>query len=164
LSLVREMNQFTRWTVLPMRGHGNVTGADQVVSWTTGYPFGVNLCRGYPRFNPGEYTSTDVFSRKEADAALVIAADPMANFSQPAREHLQSIKTIVLDPKLSKTAQIATVAFTTSAYGINTKGTVYRMDSVPIPLRPSVNSPYKSDEEILTAIGTRIRARQQADY
>ena len=57
-------------------------------------------------------------------------------------------------------AKIAAVAFTTATYGINTPGTVYRMDDVPIPLRPAFESPYKSDYEILKAIEQRIRQRQ----
>src|SRR5438132_7576829 len=44
-------NEFTRFYAKPMRGHGNVTGADNVVSWQTGYPFGVSLHRGYPRLD-----------------------------------------------------------------------------------------------------------------
>lgn len=160
LTLARDMNKHTRWVAKPMRGHGNVTGADNVVSWSTGYPFGINLGRGYPRFNPGEFTSTDVLSRGEADAALIIASDPMSNFCQAARDHLASIPSVVLDPKMSETARVATVAFTTSTYGINTPGTVYRMDDVPIPLRPAFESPYRSDLEILTAIKRTIRKRQ----
>ena len=107
LSLARDMNKYSRWTAKPMRGHGNVTGADNVVTWSTGYPFGVNLSRGYPRFNPGEFTTSDTLGRGEADAALIIASDPMSNFSQPARDHLAKIKSVVLDPKLSETAKIA---------------------------------------------------------
>lgn len=159
LSLARDLNKFTRFTAKPMRGHGNVTGADNVVSWQTGYPFGVNLNRGYPRFNPGEFTTTDTLARGEADAALIIASDPMSNFTQAARDHFVRIPSIVLDPKLSETARVATVAFTTSVYGINTGGTVYRMDDVPIPLRPAFPSPFPSDLEVLKAIETRVKAR-----
>ena len=157
LALARDMNQHTRFVAKPMRGHGNVTGADNVVTWSTGYPFGVNLGRGYPRFNPGEFTTSDLLARGEADAALIIASDPMSNFSQPARDHLEKIDSVVLDPKLSESAKVATVAFTTATYGINTPGTVYRMDDVPIPLRPAFESPYRSDYEILKAIERRIR-------
>ncbi|CAK8986069.1 Tungsten-containing formylmethanofuran dehydrogenase 2 subunit B (Tungsten-containing formylmethanofuran dehydrogenase II subunit B) [Durusdinium trenchii] len=162
LALARDMNQHSRWVAKPMRGHGNVTGADNVVSWSTGYPFGVHLGRGYPRFNPGEFTTTDLLARGEADAALIIASDPMSNFCQAARDHLATIPSVVLDPKLSETAKVATVAFTTATYGINVPGTVYRMDDVPIPLRPAFESPYKSDFEILKAIEKRIRDRQLA--
>ena len=138
LALTRDMNKYTRFVCKPNRGHGNVSGADNVVAWRTGYPFGVNLARGYPRFNPGEYTAADVLARGEADAALIVASDPLANFSQPAREHLARIPYVALDPKETPTTRGAAVAFTVAAYGINVPGTVYRMDDVPIPLaRPS---------------------------
>lgn len=157
LALARDLNQFTKFYIKPMRGHGNVTGADNVVTWQTGYPFGVNLARGYPRFNPGEYTTADLLARGEADAALIVASDPLANFSQPAREHLLRIPYIALDPKETPTTRHATVAFTTAPYGISVAGTVYRMDDVPIPLRPALPSPYPSDEEVLRRIERRIR-------
>ncbi len=159
LALARDLNKYTRFTAKPMRGHGNVTGADNVVSWSTGYPFGVNLGRGYPRFNPGEFTTADLLARGEVDAAMIIASDPMSNFSQPAREHLAKIPVITLDPKETATTRIARVAFTTSTYGIHTAGTVYRMDDVPIPLRPALQSRYRSDYEILKALESRIRKR-----
>lgn len=160
LALARDLNQYTRFYAKPMRGHGNVTGADNVVSWSTGYPFGVSLGRGYPRFNPGEFTTADTLARGEADAAMIIASDPMGNFSQPAREHLSKIPYIALDPKETATTRHAAVAFTTATYGINTGGTVYRMDDVPIPLRPAFDSPYPPDEVVLKAIEKRVREIQ----
>ncbi|MGE0607166.1 MAG: formylmethanofuran dehydrogenase subunit B [Pirellulales bacterium] len=157
LALTRDMNAHTRFVCKPMRGHGNVTGADNVVAWQTGYPFGVNMCRGYPRFNPGEYTTSDTLARREADAAMIIASDPMANFSQPAREHLKSIPYIAFDPKETPTTRHATVVFHTATYGINVPGTVYRMDDVPIPLRPAFDSPHPSDFEVLKKLERRVR-------
>jgi len=157
LALTRDMNRYTRFVCKPNRGHGNVTGADNVVSWRTGFPFGVNLARGYPRFNPGEYTAADVLARREADAALILASDPMANFSQPARDHLKSIPYIALDPKETPTTRHAAVAFTVATYGINVAGTVYRMDDVPIPLRPAFASPFPTDQQILEGIEKLVR-------
>ena len=158
LALATDLNEYTHFVAKPVRGHGNVTGADNVLSWQTGFPFGVNFSRGYPRFNPGEFTTVDLLARGEADAALIIASDPASNFPRAAVEHLGRIPVISLDPKLTHTAQLARVAFTTSTYGINTAGTVYRMDDVPITLRPAFESPYPSDEEILTALKTRLQA------
>jgi formylmethanofuran dehydrogenase subunit B len=159
LALTRDMNAYTRFVVKPNRGHGNVTGGDNVVAWRTGYPFAVNHARGYPRFNPGEYTTTDTLSRGEADAALIIAADPMINLPQAARTHLAAIPYIALDPKETPTSRAASVAFTVATYGINTGGTVYRMDDVPIPLRPAFPSPFPSDLTVLQNIEQRIKER-----
>jgi formylmethanofuran dehydrogenase subunit B len=157
LALATDLNEFTHWVAKPVRGHGNVTGADNVVSWQTGFPFGVNFARGYPRFNPGEFTTVDVLARGDADAALIIASDPASNFPKAAIEHMKRIPVITLDPKATHTSQLARVAFTTATYGINVAGTVYRMDDVPITLRPAFDSPYPSDEQILTAIRDRVR-------
>ncbi|MGH8752452.1 MAG: formylmethanofuran dehydrogenase subunit B [Burkholderiales bacterium] len=157
LALATDLNEYTHFVAKPVRGHGNVTGADNVVSWQTGFPFGVNLGRGYPRFNPGEFTSADLLGRGEADAALIIAADPAANFPQGAIEHLRRIPVIVLDPKTTHTSKLARVAITTATYGINVPGTVYRMDDVAISLRAALPSPYPSDEEVLTRIKERVR-------
>jgi formylmethanofuran dehydrogenase subunit B len=159
LALATDLNEFTHFVAKPVRGHGNVTGADNVVSWQTGYPFGVNFSRGYPRFNPGEFTTVDTLSRGDADAALVIATDPGSNFPRRAVEHLRSIPVISLDTKHTATTELAKVSFTTSTYGINTTGTVYRMDDVPIKLRPAFESSYPSDQEVLQAIHKRLQER-----
>ena len=156
LALATDLNEFTHFVAKPVRGHGNVTGADNVVSWQTGYPFGVNFSLGYPRFNPGEFTTVDTLSRGDADAALIIASDPASNFPQASIEHLHRIPVISLDPKVTETSKLAHVAFSTATYGINTGGTVYRMDDVPITLRPAFDSPFPTDEEILTAIRKRV--------
>ena len=88
---------------------------------------------------------------------MIIASDPMANFSQPAREHLKSIPYIALDPKETPTTRHAAVAFNVATYGINVPGTVYRMDDVPIPLRPAFESPFPSDLEVLRGIEKEVR-------
>ena len=90
LNIAAEMNAFTKFVCMPMRGHGNVTGADVVLRWTTGYPFGINLSRGYPRFNPGEFSTVDVLVRGDNDATFVLGADPGATMPQPAIEHLEA--------------------------------------------------------------------------
>jgi formylmethanofuran dehydrogenase subunit B len=159
LTLVAELNAFTKFVAMPMRGHGNVTGADMVIRWTTGYPFGVNLSRGYPRFNPGEFSTVDLLVRGDNDAALILGADPGATMPQPAIEHLRRIPTIVLDPKVTHTSRLARVHITTAATGISAGGTVYRMDEVPLPLRPALSSPYPTDEEVLRKIRQAAAAK-----
>lgn len=155
-ALAADLNRYTRFLAMPLRGHGNVTGADTVLAWQTGYPFAVNFSRGYPRFGPGEFTAVDLLVRGEADAALILSSDPGANFPAPAREHLARIPVIVLDPKVNETSRIARVHITTAPYGISVAGTVYRMDEIPLPLRPALPSPYPSDEEVLRRLGDRL--------
>jgi len=159
LSLVRDLNRFTKFTVMPMRGHFNVTGADAILTWETGYPYAVNFGRGYPQYGPGEFTAVDLLARREVDAALILASDPMAHFPRKAASYLREIPTIAIDPHRSMTTEIARVVIPTAAAGISAEGTAYRMDGVPIRLRKVVDSPYPSDEEVLGEIVERIRAR-----
>src|SRR4029453_9332101 len=147
LNIAAEMNAFTKFVCMPMRGHGNVTGADVVLRWTTGYPFGVNLSRGYPRFNPGEFSTVDLLVRGDNDAALILGADPGATMPQPGIEHPRRIPPIGLDPKVTHTSRLARVHITTAVTGISAPGTAYRMDEIPLPLRPALKSPYPTDEE-----------------
>lgn len=155
--LIRDLNSITKFALIPMRGHGNVTGVDNVLAWQTGYPFGVNFSRGYPRFNPGEFTMVDVFSRGEADAVLVIAADPIASLPQSVRRRLSEVPIIALDTHESETTRVARVAFTTATAGIGAPGTAYRMDNIALYMPRVLPSPYPSDEEILGELLTRAK-------
>ncbi len=159
LTLAAELNAFTKFVAMPMRGHGNVTGGSVINRWTTGYPFGVSLSRGYPRFNPGEFSTIDLLIRGDCDAALVLGADPGATMPQPAIDHLARIPTVVLDPKVTHTSRLARVHITTAATGVSAPGTVYRMDEVPLPLRPALQGPYPTDEEVLKRIIAAVRKR-----
>jgi formylmethanofuran dehydrogenase subunit B len=159
LTLGVEMNEYTRFVSMPLRGHGNVTGADAVTSWLTGYPFGVDFSRGYPRYNPGEYTTIDLLTRGEVDAVLVLAADPGATMPKPAIDHMARVPTIVLDPKVTHTSRLARVHITTAVTGISAPGTVYRMDEVPLHVRPALQSPYPTDEEVMRLILEAVAVR-----
>jgi len=151
-TLVSELNQYTRFSVMPMRGHGNVAGADQVLSWTTGYPFAVSFARGYPQFSPGEFSAVDMLVRQATDAALIIASDPGAHFPRAAAQYLSEIPTIVLDHAESVTASHAQVVFPTAVYGVDASGTAYRMDNIPIPLHKVIETERVTDEDVLQRI------------
>jgi formylmethanofuran dehydrogenase subunit B len=152
LTLAAEMNAFTKFVAMPMRGHGNVTGADVIMRWQTGYPFGISFNRGYPRYNPGEFSTVDVLVRGDTDCAFIIGADPGATMPRPAIDHLAKVPTIVLDPHVTHTSKLARVHITTAPAGISAPGTAYRMDEIPLPLRPALKSPYPSDEEVVRRI------------
>ena len=159
LSLARDLNQRTKFAIMPMRGHFNVSGADTVFTWQTGYPYAVDFSRGYPRYNPGETSAVDVLLRKESDAALIVASDPVSNLPREAAEHLAKNPLIVIDPHLNATGLMADVVFPSTFVGIEAEGTAYRMDHVPLPLKKVVNPPkgLLSDEQILSRILLRIR-------
>lgn len=160
LRLVRDMNDHTRFVCRSVRQRGNVTGADKVVTWQTGYPFCVNLSRGYPRYNAQEYTTAATLARREADVALIVGNDPMPGFSAESHAHLRSVPSITLSADESPITRQATVNFATARFGLAAGGTVYRMDEVPLPLRPALASRYPTDAEVLSLLEQEIRRLQ----
>ena len=156
LTLVAELNQFTRFHALANRGHGNVNGSNQILAWQTGYPLAVNFSRGYPRYNPGEYSVIDMLMRREVDAALIVATDPGAHLPQAAVQYLKSIPTVFLEPHENTTAAWATVVIPVAPVGVGAAGTFYRMDNVSLRLDKLIDFPCPSDEEVLRSIKERI--------
>jgi formylmethanofuran dehydrogenase subunit B len=156
LELVTDLNDVTRFYVRRLRGSGDVTGADSVLAWQTGYPFSVNLSRGFPRYNPGEFSANDMLERGEPDVCLFVGSGGARRFTPRAMRYLAQIPTIVLDPPQADPPFHPTVHFTTSIYGIHHPGTAYRMDEIPIPLRAALRARHPTDEHILRAIETAL--------
>ena len=139
-----------------MRVSGDVAGADSVLAWQTGYPFSVNLGRGYPRYNPGEFSGHDMLLRGDVDACLLVGSQGVRRFTPEATAALGRIPTVVLDGPMVDSSLAATVCFTTAVYGFHRPGVVYRMDEVPIPLRMVTPSDYPSDAEVLKEVLERL--------
>ena len=152
LRLVTDLNAYTRFHARRMRLHGDVTGADCVLCWQTGYPFSVNLGRGYPRYNPGEFSANGLLERGEVDLCLLVGGEAVPKMSPAARRHLETIPTILLDYPTVPVHLEPQVQFTTAVYGVHLPGVVYRMDEVPIPLRQILPASYPSDAEVLQRI------------
>ena len=157
ISLVDELNAHTKFTLMPMRGHYNVTGSGHTFAWLTGYPFAVDFSRGYAWYNPGETAANDVLLRGEVDAMMAIAADPGAHFPGESLRHMAKIPLIQIDPYPNPTTELADVVIPSAISGVEVAGTAYRMDGVPIRTRKIVDTDYLSDEEILERILTRVR-------
>jgi formylmethanofuran dehydrogenase subunit B len=142
-----------------MRGHFNVTGANKTSTWQTGYPFAVDFSRGYPRYQPGEYTAVDMLSRGDVDAMLNVAADPVAHFPREALATLSRIPIVNLDPKKNMTSLIASVNIPTALSGIECDGAAVRMDGLPLYLRQAIE-PQEGvlpDRDVLRMLLTEIK-------
>lgn len=160
LRLVTDLNAHTRFVARRMRVPGDVAGADTVLCWQTGFPFSVSFSRGYPRYNPGEYTADCLLERKEVDAVVLVGSEGVSKLTLQAQAHLSQVPTIVLDYPSEDSTAAADVRFTTAIYGIHRHGTAYRMDEVPIPLRQLIDSPLPADHEVLDAIMNSVASRK----
>jgi formylmethanofuran dehydrogenase subunit B len=160
LRLVTDLNAYTRFHCKRMRVYGDVAGADSVLCWQTGYPFSVNLARGYPRYNPGEYSAGGLLSRGEVDACLLVGSEGLATLPVEAVEQLRRLPVIALDYPGVESIVPPTVRFTTAIYGLHLPGTAYRMDEVPIPLRAVLPARYPTDGDVLRRLAAALGDKQ----
>ncbi|MDD3933268.1 MAG: formylmethanofuran dehydrogenase subunit B [Methanoculleus sp.] len=149
IELVSELSRHTKFTISAMRGHYNVYGSNEVNTWMTGYPFGIDFSRGIAFYNPGETTAVDILARKECDAALIVGSDPAAHFPRRCLEHLAEIPVVQLDPYPNATTAFCNVQIPVAVTGIDAVGTAYRMDGVPIRTRRVLSTDYPSDRDVL---------------
>ena len=161
ICLVRELNDHTKFLLEPMRGHYNVTGANQVFTWNTGYAYSIDFSRGYPRYNPGEFSSVDLLIRNEVDSSLIVASDPASNFPAAAVKNLFKHPLISIDPHETPTSAFADVVLPAAFAGIECEGTAYRMDKVPLRLRKVKDAPGEclSDKDILEKLIDKVKEK-----
>lgn len=157
ISLVTEMNSFTKFTTTPMRGHYNITGVGQVLAWESGFPMAVDYGRGAPFYSPGETSANDVLLREDVDAAVIIAGDAGAHFPGQSLRHLARIPVIQIDPYANPTTEFADVVIPVGVSGIEVEGTAYRMDAVSLRMRKFLTTDHISDEEVIDLIRARTK-------
>ena len=159
INLVRDLNRYTKFSIMAMRGHYNVTGFNEVLTWETGFPFAVDFTRGYPWYNPGETDANSLLQARDVDAVLVIASDPAAHFPRESVRYLAKIPLIVIDPFESLTSKIADVVIPSKVVGVEEEGSAYRMDGVPLRLKKVIDvEGYLSDLEIMKSILEKVKA------
>ena len=150
LSLVRALNVKGRRCVgLSLGEPGNITGAEAVFTWQAGAPGSLDFAHGFPRHLPGEATLADRLGRGESDALLAIGLEPPPG--------LASTPTILIAPGATAVIPPPTVAIATGRLGLETGGTVGRVDGVMLPLRPPlVHGSRLTDRSILQQLADRL--------
>ncbi|MDD1724082.1 MAG: formylmethanofuran dehydrogenase subunit B [Methanospirillum sp.] len=167
ISLVRDLNSSSKWSIMAMRGHYNVAGPNIVWSWTFGFPYCLDLTRKtHAHMNPGETSSVDLAMRDEVDLFINIGTDAAAHFPIEAVRHLKKNFWICIDPHVSMAAEIADLHIPVGIAGVEVPGIVYRMDNVPIQFRSVISPPdgVLSDEEVLLRIADRLEERTGSRY
>lgn len=158
IMLTKDLNEFTKFSIMAMRGHYNVTGSGQVLGWQFGFPYSVDLSRGFARYNPGETSSNDLLRRGEVDAVFVLGSDPGAHFPISSVKKIAGLPSVCVDPHITPTSEISKLHVPVAFVGVEVGGNCYRMDNVPIEARKVVDPPegVLTDVEFLTRVNARL--------
>ena len=152
IALAQALNGRTRCALSTLRGGGNRSGADAVLTWQTGFPFAVDFGRGYPTYRP-HAGAAERLAGGEVDAALVIGAP--ATLPDSVARGLAGVATVAIGPRASAAGWKPVVAVDTGVAGIHEGGTAFRMDDVPLLLRPALEG-----EDVRSATAT-VRALRE---
>jgi formylmethanofuran dehydrogenase subunit B len=152
IALAQALNSTTRCSLCSLRAGRNQVGAEAVLTWQTGYPIGVEYSRGYPRYLPGERGLSRLL--RGAYTTVLIAGSPL--FEPAAQDALAGRRTVVIGPRASEAPFRSTIAIDTGVAGIHEGGIAYRMDEVPLTLRPPLPGP-RSTTEVLVALHDALR-------
>jgi formylmethanofuran dehydrogenase subunit B len=159
-NLVKELNGYTKFVIGALRGHCNVAGFNQIASYLYGYPFGLDFARGFPRYNPGEYTAVDVLRERDVDAAFVMSADLVSHFPATCAEYLKEIPMACLDIAPCPTTLASDVVLPGVIDAMECDGTFYRLDDVPVYFQPFTKSPFgftESNEDTMKQLFEKIK-------
>lgn len=159
-NLVKELNAHTKFVIGALRGHCNVAGFNQVATYLYGFPFGLDFSRGYPRYNPGEYTAVDVLREKDVDAALVLCADLASHTPAACVEYLAEIPVACIDIAPCPMTMVSDVVLPGVIDAMECDGTFYRLDDVPVYFKPFTSSPFsftESNEHTMKQIFEKVK-------
>jgi formylmethanofuran dehydrogenase subunit B len=153
--LVQEINDRSRFAVLPLGGSQGDLTSTQVTTWQTGYPLRVSFGSGAPAFDPLHHSAERLLARGEADALLFVNAFD-AERAPPATE----VPSIVLG-RPGNAAGRASVYIPVATPGLHHAGHLFRTDTVvAIRLRQVGVSEWPSAAATLSRILETLGGRQ----
>ena len=162
LKMVRELNETTRCSCLVLASEANTTSAEQVMTWQTGYPMGVDFSRGYPEFQPRQNRISNSDLTNSVDLALCVSESLDAKNNHAGPDVFSMVDRILLTDESSESQKDAFVSFGVAPFGMSVDGTGYRFDGVPLPLRSIIPSALPSREAILRKLEDAVKTAQQS--
>jgi formylmethanofuran dehydrogenase subunit B len=151
LALAEALNGPARAALSSLRGGGNRSGAEAVLTWQTGYPMAVSFQSGAPEYAPA--------SRGAAPAPAAVLVVGAASGLGGSLADAGRAPLVVVGPRASEAPFPTRVAVDTGVAGIHEGGTAYRMDDVPLPLRPPLTAERTAVDVLsglLSALGAKV--------
>ncbi|MGZ8137267.1 MAG: formylmethanofuran dehydrogenase subunit B [Methylococcaceae bacterium] len=146
--MIKDINNHTRCSGLPLAGKEGDQTANQVCGWTTGYPARTRFSRGYPEYDPFLNDANLLLANGEADALVWVQA-----FNTKATPPATGLPTIVVGRSGMTFAKEPDVFIPVGTPGIDHAGHAYRMDNVvAIRLKKLRDSGLPSTADVLNAI------------
>jgi formylmethanofuran dehydrogenase subunit B len=153
LALAQALNGPSRAALSSLRAGGNRSGAEVVLTSQTGYPMSLTYASGVPQYRP----AGGGLAAAEADAILVVG--DAAGLGERLGGAAGRSPVVIVGPRASEAPMATRVAVDTGIAGIHEGGTAYRMDDVPLRLRPPLPAE-RSVVAVLAGLLAAVRSRR----
>lgn len=157
LALAQALNGPSRAALSSLRAGGNRSGAEVVLTSQTGYPMSVSYGSGAPQYRP----ASGGLAGAAAEAAAILVVGAAAAVGESLGGVAGRSPVVVVGPRASEAPFAARVAVDTGIAGIHEGGTAYRMDDIPLRLRPPLQAE-RSVVGVLSELLAAIRRRPGA--
>lgn len=148
VNLVKDLNQATRWSGLPLGGSDGGTSAAQTCTWQTGYPLRTAYEVAGPRYEPLLFDTDRLLKTGEVDALVWISA-----FDPERTPPVANCPTVVLGRADMRFARAPDVFIPVAVPGVQHTGFLHRMDAVvALPLVAPAPSRLPSVAQVLATI------------
>lgn len=148
VNLIKDLNQATRWSGLPLGGNDGGTSAAQTCTWQTGYPLRIAYEIAGPRYEPLLFDTDHLLKTEEVDALVWISA-----FDPERTPPVADCPTVVLGRADMQFARAPDVFIPVAVPGVQQAGFLHRMDAVvALPLTAPASSDLPSVAQVLTII------------
>ena len=147
--LLARLNEITVFKVVPMVGHFNMRGFNELLKEKTGHVNRVSFKGGEISHGPEQSVMA---AARSCDAALIIGSDPLSSLPAGTAKALARQPLIAIDPHRSLTTDAAEVVIPAAISGLEAGGTAVRTDGVKIEFEPIIEPGLPADEQILKRI------------
>lgn len=153
--MVQLLSQSIRVAVIPMISETNMLGFSQSLHKQTGYANQVSFADGvsYGR----EFSVLEQVHNQAADCILIVGSDPFSILPQLLLSKLHGVGIICLDHLPTPTTEAADVVLPTAVPGVESGGSMVRLDGDDITLAEPIRNGSPTQEEILRQMLKKVQ-------
>lgn len=133
VDLMHELNLVSEFYFIPMGCHPNMRGFNETLFKKTGEINRYSFRNGK---TDERYSFSSLIKNGKSDVALIIGSDPVSSMPYEITSSLKDLNVIVIDPRETFTAGIADVVIPSAYSGLETGGTMKRIDGVDVEFKP----------------------------
>jgi formylmethanofuran dehydrogenase subunit B len=150
--LVRDLNETTRFSTLPLAALDNGAGVLAACGWMTGFPMRTGFRSGVPIHDPWRFDAERLVASGETDCVLWISAFGAAPPAWPS-----AVNVMALCKRTTKFAQAPNVRIAVGRPGVDHDAVMHSPDvGTLVAVTASARTPAPSVAQALERIGARL--------